>query len=389
MDNVGVKVIARKSLSFNGTGSKSVMVGDMSLRSAEVFLISTPLTSPFRISLGTMEEYRAVVVVLKNDEGITGYGEGQTIRHITGESPEVIFDGVIDIFREVLSRDSDSLEEFSESVRSYGPGLSTAKSAVEGSIYDLYSRSHNLPLSHLLGGSLSPRTTSFTIPIGSIEENLSLLRVYKEQGARVIKVKVGKDLKYDMDRTSRLVREMSGEDFYVDANQGYSLNQAIKLSSLLYKLEALFFEQPLRRDDIDGLRELRERTSFPVMCDESVFNPSDVIKVYEGRACDMINVKISKSGGVKQALTTLQLAKVLGMEAMVGCMLESRHGISQSLAVANSSANVFHVDLDGFTYLKGQVFKGGVEIKKGEVFQVEGLGSATEPGEWLPEPHEP
>ena len=91
----------------------------------------------------------------------------------------------------------------------------------------------------------------------------------------------------------------------------------------------------------------------------------------------MINVKLSKSGGIRNAIKVLTVAQAGGLEAMVGCMLESRLGIAASLAVANSLSNVRYTDLDGFTYLKEQPFDGGVDLRDGFNHLIEGYGFAA------------
>ena len=129
--------------------------------------------------------------------------------------------------------------------------------------------------------------------------------------------------------------------------------------------------------DIASARELRHKSGIPIMLDESVFSPMDAMNVIRQGAADMINVKLSKSGGIHQAIKVLTVAQAAGVDAMVGCMLESKLGIAASLVIANSVNNVKFTDLDGFTYLSEQPFEGGVELKLGMDYLVPGPGFAV------------
>ena len=133
----------------------------------------------------------------------------------------------------------------------------------------------------------------------------------------------------------------------------------------------------MNRLDLNGARELRHKSGLPVMLDESISSPMDVMNAIRMDAADMINVKLSKSGGIHQAIKALTVAQAAGMDAMVGCMLESKLGIAASLVVANSVNNVKFTDLDGFTYLSEQPFKGGLNFENGRDDLLNGEGFAV------------
>jgi L-alanine-DL-glutamate epimerase-like enolase superfamily enzyme len=272
----------------------------------------------------------------------------------------------------------DSMEDLSLFIESFCYGNNAAKSSVDMAFHDALGKIYGLSVTELLGGSMKPRTTSFTIPIASVNENLKLLDSYKKMGARIIKVKVGKSVTEDSKRLTAIAEKLSdGVSFFADANQGYNLADAVKISEILYRNEALFFEQPLQRSDLTSLRNLRRKGGIPIMLDESISSPRDVMDAVYSDSADMINVKLSKSGGIRNAVKTLVTAQAAGLDAMVGCMLESKLGITASLAVANSIGNVKYTDLDGFTYLTEQPFEGGVELKSGVCYPNRGPGLAV------------
>lgn len=344
---------------------------------ATIYRLKIPLNMAFTISLGSTDFYDAVVVELRFSD-IIGYGEAETVQQITGETPEVLFDVSAGILASMEGQSFGSVEDVSLFITSFCHGNNAAKSAVDMAFHDALGKMHGISVADLLGGSMRPRITSFTIPIGDVNENLKLLDRYQKAGARIIKVKVGKSATKDAERLTVIAGKLDdGVTFFADANQGYRLTDAVKISEILYRNEALFFEQPMIRNDLVAFRNLRRKAGIPIMLDESISSPKDVLDAVCADAADMVNVKLSKSGGIRNAVKTLVAAQAAGLDAMVGCMLESKLGIAASLAVANAVNNVKYTDLDGFTYLTEQPFDGGVELRTGTDYPVDGAGLAV------------
>jgi len=363
----------RKDIKFN---HKLELQGH-EVSGATVYRLMIPLSMSFTISLGSTDFYEATVVELHIGD-VTGYGEAETVRQITGETPEVLFDISSSIISSMDGQSFESIEDVALFTNSFCHGNNAAKSAVEMSFHDAIAKLRGISVADLLGGSMRPRKTSLTIPIGEVSENLKLLDQYQKAGVTIIKVKVGKNVGKDADRLNAIAGNLAeGVSFFADANQGYKLADAVKISDILYRKEALFFEQPMIRDDLQAFRNLRRKAGIPIMLDESISSPRDVMDVVYADAADMVNVKLSKSGGVRNAVKTLIAAQAAGLDAMVGCMLESKLGIAASLTVANAVNNVKYTDLDGFTYLTEQPFEGGVELKSGTDYPVHGLGLAV------------
>ena len=344
---------------------------------ATIYRLKIPLNMAFTISLGSTDFYDAVVVELRFSD-IIGYGEAETVQQITGETPEVLFDVSAGILASMEGQSFESVEDVSLFITSFCHGNNAAKSAVDMAFHDALGKMQGISVADLLGGSMRPRITSFTIPIGDVNENLKLLDRYQKAGARIIKVKVGKSATKDAERLTVIAGKLDdGVTFFADANQGYRLTDAVKISEILYRNEALFFEQPMIRNDLVAFRNLRRKAGIPIMLDESISSPKDVLDAVCADAADMVNVKLSKSGGIRNAIKTLVAAQAAGLDAMVGCMLESKLGIAASLAVANAVNNVKYTDLDGFTYLTEQPFDGGVELRSGTDYPVDGSGLAV------------
>ena len=209
-----------------------------------------------------------------------------------------------------------------------------------------------------------------------VKEAINQLEAIQKKKPKDIKMKVGVDPKLDIERINAVSERLKGKRFYVDANQGYSLQDAIKVGKVLNDVGAAFFEQPMDYRDLTKMSYLRKQTGIPIMLDESIVSPRGVIEAIISDAADYVNVKLTKSGGVRQALKTLFTAQAYGIKAMVGCMIESKLGIAANLAVALSAKNVVFYDLDGFQFLKEQPFDSGIEYIKGMNRLIDGKGFA-------------
>ena len=359
------------------TKLKGASISGVKVESAAVYLLGIPLTEPFVISLGTQNDYNGVVVEL-NSLSSTGYGEGSTIAQITGEIPEALYENVKHLVRGLNGRVIEDLEGLSRYLEGSMYGNSVSKNAIDVAAHDLLCKEYGIGISALLGGSLKELPTSYTIPIGDVESNIRELENFQKIGVKIIKIKVGTDVKSDIQRVRAISSRLHGEKFYVDANQGYALNDAVMLGRVLSDEGALFFEQPLERHGWAAHKELRERTDIPITLDESISSPGDVIEAILHGAADMVNVKLTKSGGIRPASKTLVAAQAYGIKAMVGCMIESKLGIAASHAVASSFDNVVYTDLDGFQSISRQPFGGGVNFVNGFNVPVKGYGMAVQ-----------
>lgn len=363
----------RKDIAFK----QETMFRDKEIRGATVYRLKIPLSLAFTISLGSTDFYDGIIIELHFSE-VVGYGEAETVQQITGETPDALFSISCGILESMDGQSFESIEDISLFINLFCHGNNAAKSAVDMAFHDAYAKMNRVSVADLLGGSTRPRVTSFTIPIGEVNENLKLLDRYQKNGAKIIKVKVGKSVTKDTERLNAIAANLAdGVTFFADANQGYVLTEAVRISEILYRNEALFFEQPMARDDLVSLRNLRRKAGIPIMLDESISTPRDILDAVYSDAADMVNVKLSKSGGIRNAVKTLVVAQGAGLTAMVGCMLESKLGIAASLSVANSVNNVKYTDLDGFTYLTEQPFDGGVELRDGTDYPVSGVGLAA------------
>jgi L-alanine-DL-glutamate epimerase-like enolase superfamily enzyme len=184
----------------------------------------------------------------------------------------------------------------------------------------------------------------------------------------------------DIERVKAIYAAVEGRALLrLDANQGWTAKQAVfalqTLEDAGVRLELV--EQPVKAQDLEGMKFVTERVHTPIMADESVFGPTEVIELIRMRAADIINIKLMKTGGLSNAIHIADICGMYGMECMIGCMVETSVSVSAAvhLAVAKSSV-ITKVDLDGPSLCQFNPVIGGVIFNESEitVTQAPGLG---------------
>lgn len=353
---------------------------ELKIEKLETYPIRIPLVRPFKIALGTSTHCESVLVRVQLSDGVVGWGESAPDLAITGETwrtAETILKHEIEpraIGKDALHY-ADIYREMDRGIL----GNTSAKAGFDIAVHDALAKHMRLPLNAMLGGAVNQLLTTQTVGIEPLEETVRQARILREQGVTRMKLKIGKDPREDIDRL-RGVRDALGNDFSItiDANQGYSVRQAIYALKEMERYEVDFCEQPVHYHDIDGLADVRRNSPIPIMADESVHSPLDALAVVERRAADMINIKLMKSGGIYAASRVAAIAEAAGLPCMVGCMEETKVGISAGCHFATSHPIVKYADLDSHTTLKEDPVKGGVELKGSTETLIEGNGLAVE-----------
>jgi L-alanine-DL-glutamate epimerase-like enolase superfamily enzyme len=226
----------------------------------------------------------------------------------------------------------------------------SAKSAVSAALHDLAAKRLGVPLYRLWGldPAAAPRS-SFTIAIA--EEAELRRRVAEAAEYPILKVKLGSDRDEEIIRT---VRDAApGKTLRVDANAAWTPKHALRMIGLLAELGVEFVEQPLPPQDVEGLRFVRERSPLHIVADESCITAADIPRLVG--AVDGINIKLSKCGGLREALRMIAVARAHGLLVMAGCMIESSLGIT---AAAHFAPLLDCADLDGAALLANDPFAG-------------------------------
>lgn len=302
---------------------------------------------PFTIATGTMDFAQNVFIRIYTDTGIYGVGECSAFPMIVGETQETCLAMAKDFANFWKGKNPLEIEDRVNELHKYTAHNFTIKSAFDMALYDIASKSAGLPLYKFLGGTKREIETDITIGIGSVDEMVSQALEYKNTGARILKVKLGKNADDDIQRISN-IRKAAGPEIVlrIDANQGWNFEDAIKALTAMADLDIQFCEQPMSAWYDDFLPALKEISPIKIMADESCFTHHDARKLIHEKACDYINIKFSKAGGITESLKIYNTAKEAKIPCMIGGMLESRIALSGKLHFAYSCHDIRFYDLD-------------------------------------------
>ena len=210
-----------------------------------------------------------------------------------------------------------------------------------------------------------------------LEDTLAKAKKSIAQGFKNLKLKGGKNVEEDIEKVIR-IREVAGSAINIrfDANQGYSVEEAIHFINRTKTSEVEIFEQPTDKKNDALIKEVTGRVHVPVMADEALVTLKDAFRLTSSNSMDMINIKLMKVGGITEAMHVNSVAKAAGIEAMVGCMDESALGIAAGLHFALSKPNIIYADLDGHLDFIDDPFADMLRIEKGVMYPSElpGLG---------------
>ena len=308
--------------------------------------MARPLHTPFVTALRRTEHVFSVVVRVTDADGRVGFGEAPQIWRVTGESQASIEACALGPLAEVLLGSDPLLEPASDVHRNLADAVVAnggARAATEVAVQDLLARVVGVPLARFLGGEARPVGTDVTVAAqgGSWDAAGPAASTFDQ-----VKIKVGL-APSDVDRVIEIHRRGS-RPVRVDANQAWDLATATSAVEawLAAGVQLDFLEQPLPAWDLAGHAELRKRVPVPIVLDESVFTVHDLRRAIEAEACDIVNLKLAKCGGLHAGIEMADVAREAGLGLLVGSMMESELGLSAAAALASTLAPEEVHDLD-------------------------------------------
>jgi L-Ala-D/L-Glu epimerase len=311
------------------------------------------LTETFTISRSSQDSADVVYVELEH-EGVTGYGEAAPIARYdqSAESALTYLEGLDD----ELGDDPWALEEIEARLP---PGEPAARSAIDAALHDLQGKLVGQPVWRLLGLRREGPPTSWTIWLGDPDDMAKRAQAVEGRFKR-LKLKLGGRDGLDVARVEA-VRAVTATPLMVDVNEAWSLDEALEALPTLQRLGVEYCEQPLPAGDPGGT-ELKKRSPLPIYVDEDCHFASDVPACAE--RAHGVNIKLAKSGGIREAIRIAHVARALGLGVMLGCMNESGLAIAAGAQIASLCD---HVDLDGNLLLRhdpwpGVEFVAGVQL---------------------------
>ena len=316
------------------------------------------LEHTFRLARGASDTRQTLVLELEH-EGFVGLGEAAPIERYGQD-----YDSVARAVETMVQRLDNPAAYDSATTDVAVPGERAAEAAMDMALCDLAGKRLGVPLYELMG--IDPRhtpVTSFTIGMDTPEVVEAKV---KEAGEyEVLKIKMGSE---DDREILEAVRRVTDRPLRVDANEGWTLEEARARLEWLESMGVELVEQPLPAGQLDEMRELRRVSPLPLFADESVHRSEDIPRL--SGAFDGINIKLMKCGGLAEARRMIAVARAHGMQIMLGCMVESSLGIT---AAAHLSPLVDHADLDGNLLISDDPFV-GVTVQDGRLVLPDGPG---------------
>lgn len=313
-------------------------------------------------SLGKHIAGQYVLVRIIDNEGHTGLGEASVTSVWSGETQR----GAIALIEEVLgplliNADPFDLEYLTRQMQKAAFGNSFSRAAIEMALLDLQGQILNVPVYRLLGGKRPEVKQGIRLKfvIGAVESDIAATRAKRmvDQGWTAIKVKVGKDdhPQIDLDRL-RAVREAIGPDVFlsIDANGGFTVEQAVWLARRIESLNVVLFEQPTSRYNPENMAKVRAKIDIPIMADEGVFTMQDTLRLIQYQAVDVMSLYPGKQGGMRALQQIAALAESTGIPCTIGSNLEREVATAAMAHVAVATPNIhcerFPGDLIGPLY---------------------------------------
>lgn len=338
---------------------------------------------PFTIATGTMQFAQNVLIKIHTDESIIGWGECSAFPMIVGETQLSCYNLAKDFAAFWKGKNPLEIDARLKELDYIIAGNYTAKSAFDLALYDIAAQAANKPLYAFLGGTAKPIESDLTIGIDSPEKMAEQAIEFVAKGVKMIKVKLGKKPSEDIERIKQ-IRTAIGNDIIlrIDANQGWTPEDALPVLTALSTFNIQFCEQPMHKYYDDALPALCAASPIAIMADESVFTHHDARKLMAQKACHAINIKFSKSGGINEAIKIHAIAKANQIPCMMGGMLESRLALSAKMHFAMAHDNVKYYDMD--TCLLGHTVDpviGGVQFNGMHlsICDAPGIGATVDP----------
>lgn len=322
-------------------------------------LITSPLDLklrlPFVTALGEKQISHNLGVEVRLSDGSKGYGEASESLAMPAQTQSAMIKALEQIRKVTVGKPVKNLQSVYQLCRLAWKSTTdfpTAVAAFECALFGSYCKSQSQTLWQFFGGKKRLLHTSYTISIWPAALTGRVAREFYQGGFRQFKIKVSSDIEQDLLRVKTVAHAAPHTSLWVDANQSFTVDSALQFLSELqrFKISIHFLEQPLKKDDWKGLKELRQKTKISIALDESLQTPADAKKIIQGNLADILTIKLAKSG-ITGALEIIKIAKPKRLPLMISCMAESARGLTPSVHLAVGTGAFKYIDLDSHLLL--------------------------------------
>lgn len=327
----------------------------------ELWPVDLPLTDPFVVATGSRLTAELLFVRLTLAGGAKGYGEIAPFPEVGGEDRASALQAATELARTALGRPATEYRQLGSRFADQAAAHPAARCGLETALLDALCRHLRIPLWGFWGAAdVRPRDTDITIPIADRDKSVALARGWHARGFRLFKTKVGTDVQEDIHRLEAIHRALPDIAFIADANQGFTLEACRTFLAELKQIGVTLrlLEQPVPREDWEGMAALAKEAGVPVAADESARSLEDVQRVARTQAAQVVNIKITKTG-LFQAIEIAKFAKSAGLSLMAGGMVEARVAMGCSFALVLGLGGFEYLDLDTPLLLAADPVAGG------------------------------
>ena len=329
--------------------------------------LNEPLNEPFPISSGSQSSTSNVLVRVRLKDGTIGYGEGAPSTTFNGDSQDLTYRALSE---EISFLEGKSISDVGPFLRKLDlrmpPERGAARAAIQMAILDAWTRFKNIPLRYFLGGAKKRVFSDVTVTLIPPEKSRLAARKIARLGVQTIKIKVGCDLAEDEKRVLAVLAEAPKARLIIDANQGYSSKKALDFLVRLKKrgISPALFEQPVKREDLEGLFDVEKYGGVPVCADESAYSFKAVQNLFRRPFPSAVNIKLMKCGIIEN-IQIADLARKKGKILMIGGNIETALAMTTSAHFACGRGDFSFVDLDTPLWFSQKLWKGPSIGRKG------------------------
>ncbi|MGE3798037.1 MAG: mandelate racemase/muconate lactonizing enzyme family protein [Thermomicrobiales bacterium] len=354
----------------------------MRITSVDTYLVEIPFREPFVVWRGSIPSKQFVFVRITTDEGLTGWGEAAPFLFYAPETAQDVLSMIRDVMSgELIGRDPRDVRAIARHFAMLD-GHEFAKAAVETALWDLLGKAYGLPVFRLLGGPVRDSVPLLNVlHSGEPAEMAEEARQWVDRGLTRLKLKIG----FGIDRDEAMVaavREAVGPSVLVraDAEESYERKDALKVGRRLERYDLELISQPVARSDWEGMAFLRQSLETPVLADEGIHSPHDVMTCVRHGASDMINIKVLKSGGALNSLAMAAISEAAHLPVVIGSMIEAGIGTLMGAHVAITLPGAFSTELCGPFLMIDHLLDTPMRIENGHLWlsDAPGLGAAVD-----------
>ena len=342
----------------------------MIIQKAHATIWRAKLTQPFRTAKGQHDLLENVLFSVELSTGTRGYGEAAVATHITGETVAETLQNLKIAAGELRSREISDSKTIADEYKERFSKNKCALAALEMALLDAAMREKKMPLWKYFGRK--PRTlhSDMTVVLGDVPDAEAMTREILRRGIRAFKVKIGRHFGEDLKRVAAVARLAKKGTIYLDANQGFTAVQTLKfLKELaLLKVRPALIEQPVPKEDWEGLKKVTHESPVPVCADESVSSLADAKRLIKEKAADIINIKFMKTG-VFEAFEIAKLARKNRVKLMIGTMMETPLATTAAAHLAAGLGGFDFIDLDAPLFMD-QKITCGFHVSPGGVYDL-------------------